>query len=77
LVAVGGRRTGSLLAHYCGAQWGALLSQGILGVGVVGGGMCFALLCFVRLSYYIRAAGPISRTISGRYHLLNNGVVMS
>jgi len=46
-VAVGGRRTGSLLAHYCGAQWGALLSQGILGVGVVGGGMCFALLCFV------------------------------
>ena len=46
---MGGRRTGSLLAHYCGAQWGALLSQGILGVGVVGGGMCFALLCFVRL----------------------------
>jgi hypothetical protein len=47
LVAVGGRRTGSVLAQYLGAQWGALLSLGVLGVGVVGGGLCFALLCFV------------------------------
>jgi hypothetical protein len=49
LVAVGGRRIGSLVGGYCGAQWGALLSQGILGVGVVGGGTCVALLCFVSL----------------------------
>lgn len=47
LVAVGGRRTGSLLGQYFGAQWGALMSLGVLGAGVVGGGLCFALLCFV------------------------------
>jgi hypothetical protein len=75
LVAVGGRRTGSLLAHYCGAQWGALLSQGILGVGVVGGGMCFALLCFVCLIFHAHGMELMRRTIFGRYRLLNNGVV--
>jgi hypothetical protein len=51
LVAVGGRRTGSVLGQYLGAQWGALLSLGVLGVGVVGGGLCFALLCFVSCVY--------------------------
>jgi hypothetical protein len=76
LVAVCGRRTGSVLANYCGAQWGALLSQGILGVGVVGGGLCFALLCFV--SHWIeRMVKLMIRTTSGRYHLLNNVAAMS
>jgi len=64
------------MARYCGAQWGALLSQGILGVGVVGGGMCFALLCFVRLTSHLFGMELMSRTTFGRYHLLNNGVAM-
>jgi hypothetical protein len=47
IVAVGGRRVGSICGELFGARWGAAASLSVLATGVVGGGICFALLCFV------------------------------
>ncbi|OXB39897.1 hypothetical protein J007_00319 [Cryptococcus neoformans] len=46
LVAVLGRRLGSLMGRLAGPEWGACLAKAILGFGAVGGGLTFALLCF-------------------------------
>lgn len=47
LVAVGGRRVGSVFGESLGPEWGAAASLAVLATGVVGGGLCFALLCSV------------------------------
>lgn len=49
LVAVLGRRLGSLMGRLAGAEWGACFAKAILGFGAVGGGLTFALLCFVSI----------------------------
>lgn len=49
LVAISGRRVGSLLGKIGGPEWGALGARIILGLAVVGGGLGFAVLCSVSL----------------------------
>ncbi len=47
VLAVSGRRIGSLSGRLVGPEWGAFGARAVLGMGVVGGGTGFALLCFV------------------------------
>ena len=64
LVAIGGRRVGSLTGRILGAEWGAWAALMMLGVVAVGGGVGFALLCFVRIPQLgiFRSTSSMSRT---------------
>ncbi|WWC62022.1 uncharacterized protein I303_104609 [Kwoniella dejecticola CBS 10117] len=50
VVAVYGRRIGSMAGSLLGAEYGALASRAILGIEIVGGATFFALLCFNHIS---------------------------
>lgn len=72
LVAVGGRRVGSVLGEILGAEWGATASLSVLSVGVIGGGLGFALLCYVsQCTYGIERNTEHGRIICIRYRHLD------
>jgi hypothetical protein len=56
LIAISGRRVGSMMGKLGGAEWGALGARAVLGMAVVGGGVGFAILCSV--SYPVESLVP-------------------
>ncbi|WRT66420.1 uncharacterized protein IL334_003376 [Kwoniella shivajii] len=61
LVAVFGRKVGSMMGNLLGPEWGAFGARAILGVGIISGGLSFALLCFDHISPILPATKPTDR----------------
>nr|XP_019011130.1 uncharacterized protein I206_04442 [Kwoniella pini CBS 10737]OCF49911.1 hypothetical protein I206_04442 [Kwoniella pini CBS 10737] len=51
ILAVYGRRIGSISGRLLGAEYGAIASRALMGIGVVGGTTIFGLLCFDHISH--------------------------
>lgn len=55
VLAVSGRRVGSLTGELLGPEWGAFGARLLLGLGLIGGATAFALLCFVRNTLSVKS----------------------